>query len=81
MIEAGWIKPGKRRDTPGRPATWVTTEAFLDHFGLAALRDLPGVDELKAAGLLDKRPAIQTLITDDDPDEFDEADDLTGSLF
>ena len=58
LLEAGWIKPGRRRRTPGRPVTWVTTENFLDHFGLAGLDELPGVDELKASGLLDTRPAI-----------------------
>jgi segregation and condensation protein B len=82
LIEAGWIKPGRRRDTPGRPGTWVTTEGFLDHFSLESLRDLPGVDELKATGLLDKRPAIQTLTPSDEPeDEQDDIDDQTGSLF
>ena len=58
LLEAGWIKPGKRRETPGRPLTWLTTPAFLDHFGLTSLRDLPGMDDLRAAGLLDARPAI-----------------------
>ena len=58
LLEAGWIKPGRRREGPGRPVTWVTTEAFLDHFGLANTKDLPGIEELRAAGLLDKRPAI-----------------------
>jgi segregation and condensation protein B len=81
LIEAGWIKPGRRRETPGRPSTWVTTEGFLDHFGLSSLADLPGTDELKAAGLLDKRPAIQTLTERDEPEEESEADEATGSLF
>lgn len=58
LLEAGWIKPGRRRNTPGRPTTWVTTEAFLSHFGFESLHDLPGVKELKSAGLLDTRPAI-----------------------
>ncbi|MFI4987722.1 MAG: SMC-Scp complex subunit ScpB [Alphaproteobacteria bacterium] len=58
LLEAGWIRPGRRKEGPGRPLTWVTTEAFLDHFGLASTKDLPGVEELRAAGLLDKRPAI-----------------------
>jgi segregation and condensation protein B len=56
LIEAGWIRPKGRKETPGRPATWVTTEEFLLHFGLESLTDLPGVDELRAAGLLDTRP-------------------------
>jgi segregation and condensation protein B len=59
LFEAGWIRPRGRRRTPGRPVTWGTTEAFLDHFGLESLDDLPGLDELKATGLLDRRPAIQ----------------------
>ena len=58
LLEAGWIRPGRRRQTPGRPTTWVTTEAFLSHFGLESLQDLPGVKELKSAGLLDTRPAV-----------------------
>jgi segregation and condensation protein B len=61
LLEAGWIKPKGRRRTPGRPVTWGTTEAFLDHFGLDSLEALPGVAELKAAGLLDTRPAIAAL--------------------
>jgi segregation and condensation protein B len=81
LIEADWIKPGRRRETPGRPGTWVTTESFLDHFGLGGLTDLPGIDELKATGLLDKRPAIQTLTEPDEPGDEPETDDLTGSLF
>jgi segregation and condensation protein B len=81
LIEAGWIKPGRRRETPGRPGTWVTTDGFLDHFGLSALADLPGIEELKVTGLLDKRPAIQTLTELDEDDGDGESDDQTGSLF
>lgn len=65
LMEAGWIKPGKRREVPGRPVTWLSTQGFLDHFGLEKLSDLPGMDELKAAGLLDKRPAIEAMPTSD----------------
>ncbi|MDA0239884.1 MAG: SMC-Scp complex subunit ScpB [Proteobacteria bacterium] len=61
LFEAGWIRPRGRRRTPGRPVTWGTTEGFLDQFGLENLDDLPGLDDLKAAGLLDSRPAIATL--------------------
>jgi len=61
LMEAGWIRPGRRRQSPGRPLTWVTTKGFLDHFGLDSLDELPGIEELKAAGLLDARPAIATL--------------------
>jgi segregation and condensation protein B len=58
LLQAGWVKPGKRRETPGRPLTWQTTDEFLQHFGIASVADLPGFDELKLAGLLDKnRPA------------------------
>ena len=61
LIEMGWVKPGRRRESPGRPLTWVTTSAFMDHFQLESLMDLPGMDELKAAGLLDRRPAIEAI--------------------
>jgi segregation and condensation protein B len=55
LLELGWIKLGRRRQTPGRPATFVTTTAFLDHFGLASPADLPGVRELREAGLIEGR--------------------------
>jgi segregation and condensation protein B len=71
LLEQKWIKPGRRRETPGRPLTWVTTIHFLDHFGLEALTDLPGLDELKASGLLDRRPAIETI-----PDLFDQETEI-----
>ncbi|WP_135078141.1 SMC-Scp complex subunit ScpB [Terasakiella sp. SH-1] len=58
LFEAGWIKPRGRRRTPGRPMTWGTTVNFLDQFGLEKIDDLPGIEELKSAGLLDARPAI-----------------------
>ena len=51
-------RPAGRRQTPGRPMTWATTPGFLDHFGLENLASLPGLEELKAAGLLDTRPAM-----------------------
>ena len=60
LMEAGWIVPKGRKQTAGRPVTWVTTEAFLLHFGLANLSDLPGIDELRAAGLIGPRP-VSTL--------------------
>jgi segregation and condensation protein B len=53
LIEAGWVKPAGRRDVPGRPLTYATTPGFLDHFGLVSRKDLPGIDDLRAAGLLD----------------------------
>lgn len=66
LLEAGWIKPRGHKQTPGRPALWVTTDEFLLHFGLANIDDLPGVEELKAAGLLDRRPAFTTLAMRED---------------
>ncbi len=56
LLEAGWVRPKGRRRTPGRPLTWVTTDEFLSHFGLDNLTDLPGIEELKAAGLLQANP-------------------------
>ena len=53
LMEAGWIRPAGRREVPGRPLLYATTPEFLAHFGLASRRDLPGIDDLKAAGLLD----------------------------
>lgn len=61
LMEMGWIKPGRRREAPGRPLTWVTTTAFMDAFSLESLMDLPGMDDLKVAGLLDRRPAIEAI--------------------
>lgn len=61
LMELGWVKPGRRRETPGRPLTWVSTNDFLDHFQLESLIDLPGLDDLKASGLLDRRAAIETI--------------------
>jgi len=58
LLESGWIRPRGRRHTPGRPLTWGTSDAFLDHFGLEGLKDLPGIEEMRAAGLLDARPAL-----------------------
>jgi segregation and condensation protein B len=53
LMEAGWVRPAGRREVPGRPLTFATTQEFLSHFGLKSRRDLPGVEDLKAAGLLD----------------------------
>ncbi len=57
LMELGWVRFGSRRQSPGRPMTFVVTQGFLDHFGLEAASDLPGLAELRAAGLLDNRPA------------------------
>lgn len=53
LMDAGWVKPAGRREGPGRPLLYATTDDFLTHFGLGSRRDLPGIDDLKAAGLLD----------------------------
>ncbi|MGH6614866.1 SMC-Scp complex subunit ScpB [Sphingomonas sp.] len=53
LMEAGWVRPAGRREVPGRPLLYATTPEFLVHFGLSSRRDLPGIDDLRAAGLLD----------------------------
>lgn len=75
LMEIGWAKPGKRRESLGRPLTWITTNAFLDHFGLESTMDLPGLDEMKASGLLDRRPAIETVPDLFNPDEAKETEE------
>lgn len=74
LFEQNWIRPMGRRRVPGRPVTWGTTDFFLEHFGLAALEDLPGNEELKAAGLLDPR-AQPTIFRPEEPDLPLEAED------
>jgi segregation and condensation protein B len=82
LMEQGWIKPGRRREVPGRPGTWMTTELFLNHFGLERLEDLPGMSELRAAGLLDARPVNMPLSAreraegEEEPDSSDEESEL-----
>lgn len=84
LMEAGWIRMRGRRRTPGRPVTYGTTEAFLDHFGLESLGDLPGLEELKGAGLLSNRlpPNMQIPLPFDGPLRDDEdpldPDDIEG---
>jgi segregation and condensation protein B len=65
LMELGWVRPGKRRETPGRPLTWITTEGFLRHFGLGSIKDLPGVQDLREAGLLDSRPVLAPFGSED----------------
>jgi len=77
LMEAGWVRPLGRRDSPGRPLNWVTTPAFLAHFGLDGLNALPGIDELRAAGLLDIGPAVlgeaaELVVEEAEADEFDD---------
>ena len=78
LLETGWVRPRGRRKAPGRPVTYGTTEAFLSHFGLEALDDLPGLEELKGSGLLDGRlPAGFSVPTpSDDPALRDDEDPL-----
>ena len=78
LLETGWVRPRGRRKAPGRPVTYGTTEAFLSHFGLEALDDLPGLDELKGSGLLDGRlpPGFSVPSPSDDPALRDDEDPL-----
>lgn len=79
LLEAGWIRPRGRRRSPGKPVTWGTTQGFLDHFGLEALDSLPGMDELKAAGLLDRRSGLGGPFSmPDDAEEEPLGDDEDG---
>jgi len=61
LMEIGWIKPSGRKNIPGKPALWVTTELFMEHFGIENISDLPSKEELKASGFLEKRSAIATI--------------------
>lgn len=78
LIELDWIRFGRRRMTPGRPLTYVVTDGFLDHFGLETLRDLPGLKDLRDAGLLDSRGLPGTREADEDEAE---APDGQSELF
>jgi segregation and condensation protein B len=82
LLEMEWIRFGRRKMTPGRPVTFVVTEAFLDHFGLESARDLPGLKELRAAGLLDNRlpPSAMPQLGDGDEAE-DEVNAGQSELF
>tara|TARA_Y100001970_G_scaffold124366_1_gene153983 strand:- start:512 stop:1150 length:639 start_codon:yes stop_codon:yes gene_type:complete len=61
LMEIGWIKPSGRKNIPGKPALWITTDLFMEHFGIENMSDLPNKDELKASGFLEKRSAIATI--------------------
>lgn len=75
LIEMEWIKFGRRKMTPGRPVTYIVTQGFLDHFGLESARDLPGLKELRASGLLDNRPPPGAA-SDDAEDDTDDQEEL-----
>lgn len=75
LLEAGWIKLAGRREVPGRPVIYATTPEFLDHFGLSSRKDLPGMDELRAAGLLDPvDDAFEALMGDDEEEKSEEVE-------
>jgi segregation and condensation protein B len=74
LIELEWIRFGRRKMTPGRPVTFVVTQEFLDHFGLESARDLPGLKELRAAGLLDNRPPPGAMLAVSEDDETEDED-------
>ncbi|MFO1184153.1 MAG: SMC-Scp complex subunit ScpB [Bauldia sp.] len=83
LLEAGWVRPRGRRRTPGRPVTYGTTDGFLEHFGLNAIDDLPGVEELKGAGLLDvgavgglPLPSLEERLAEDPIEDGDSAPEL-----
>lgn len=79
LLETGWIRMRGRRRVPGRPVTYGTSDDFLVHFGLDSLQDLPGIDELKAAGLLDpglRRDAMAGPLPGESPAEADSEDSL-----
>jgi segregation and condensation protein B len=80
LLETGWVRLRGRRKTPGRPVTFGTSEAFLSHFGLEALTDLPGVEELKGAGLLEGAlpPGFNVPVPSDDPTLRDDEEPLDG---
>ncbi len=76
LMEAGWIRPAGRRDVPGRPLIYRTTDAFLIHFGLASRKDLPGIDDLRAAGLLDPvDAAMESLMMGESDEELESSSD------
>ncbi|MDF1670559.1 MAG: SMC-Scp complex subunit ScpB [Roseovarius sp.] len=83
LLEMEWIRFGRRRMTPGRPVTFVVTQEFLDHFGLENARDLPGLKELRAAGLLENRPPPGTMpqLGDGDTDAEEETQEGQNELF
>ena len=77
LIEMEWIRFGRRKMTPGRPVTFVVTQGFLDHFGLENARDLPGLKDLRAAGLLENRPLPGAVGLDEAEDANDDDENQT----
>ena len=82
LLELGWVRPRGRRRTPGRPLTWGTSVSFLDHFGLESLDELPGIEDLKSAGLLRKGQVLGGLAEqNDEGDENLSGDSLLDDDF
>jgi segregation and condensation protein B len=81
LLELEWVRFGRRRMTPGRPVTFVVTQAFLDHFGLESARDLPGLAELRAAGLLESRPLPDGAPQPEDEDADESPETGQSELF
>ncbi len=82
LMEIGWIKPSGRKNIPGKPTMWSTTELFIEHFGLNDLSDLPNKEELKASGFLDKRAAIATIsdLAKNDDNNLDNLDSEDNNI-
>ena len=80
LLEMDWIRFGRRRMTPGRPVTFVMTQTFLDHFGLETTKDLPGLKDLRAAGLLESRVPLGIMSGSDTEDEDDD-DSAQSDMF
>jgi segregation and condensation protein B len=79
LMEEGWVAPAGRREVPGRPLIYVTTPEFLSHFGLASRRDLPGLEDLRAAGLLDPVDlALEGALATDDGEQGEESADRSS---
>jgi len=78
LLELDWIRFGRRKLTPGRPVTFVVTQGFLAHFGLESPRDLPGLKELRSAGLLESRPAFGALPMMGEDDDDTDIDKVAG---
>ncbi|WP_273486142.1 SMC-Scp complex subunit ScpB [Lentibacter algarum] len=83
LLEMEWIRFGRRKMTPGRPVTFVVTQEFLDHFGLESARDLPGLKELRASGLLESRlpPSHMPTLGEGDEDLIEEVQEGQSELF
>ena len=83
LLEMEWIRFGRRKMTPGRPVTFVVTQDFLDHFGLESARDLPGLKELRASGLLESRlpPSHMPTLGEGDADLIEEVQEGQSELF